>query len=936
MKRRGFTRFLAALGAAAWLTAGASASELPSRYLVRAGKIYTGGSPAVLSPGSLLVVDGKVAAVGEDLEAPPGIRVLDWPDAVLMPGVVLATSSFATRGAGYDSIGAHHHASEGFLAYQDFRKKLLGGVTTAYLSPGNQRLVSGQGAVVKLAAGELGEAIFLADPAHLEVHLGPLAFRPPLKVDFPDTPSSENPIQPATRQLPTTRLGQLLGLREAWDLAKSDPQDLSHLALAQAVQTGRTVRIHANQIADILGALEVAPELGKSVLLCGLQQGDRVARELGQAGHPVVVEIGLDLDRPPADRNLLQEELVTDPETAAKLLAQGLKVALSTPYSSDGEDILVSGAIAMRGGLTREQAVQAMTRTAAQVLGVADRVGSLAPGKDADFLVLNGEPFLGQTSVQRTVVNGKVVADQHGSGSLAGSVVIRAGTILPVDGAPIADGAVLLQDGKIAAVGAHVPVPPGARIVDAGPDAVVTPGFLDCNSHLGLGSERGALAMSLDLSQLVAHPDDDSLEVAKAGVTTVLMQPAVAHSTGSRVVAVKTGGTDRSDRLVDSLAALKFPWRGNVDPLLQAKKMRDALAKGKKYHESWEKHFEELKKWEEERKSGKVKKIEKKPEVEEEVKTETRSDPVTGKWEVSVSGGPLPQPQSGTMYLKLENGGTVSGSFAALFGGDDNPVGLAGTFADNHLSLELEVETPIGPPTVEADIDAEDHLQGVLAIGSQFALDIEGNRTEKEFKEVTVIAKKKKSADGRPEPPETVAALEPYRRLFKKEVPALLDIDAAIGIRHALDVFVGEFEVEVVLLGAEGANRVLEEVKEKARGVVAPKEIVQRRRHLDVVPAAELSAASIPVAFQSDAGNGGRGLPLNTAYAVRRGMGPGAALRALTFDAARLFHLEDRVGSLKPGMDGDVVVFSGDPFELTSRVLSVFVAGKEVDREAKP
>jgi imidazolonepropionase-like amidohydrolase len=69
---------------------------------------------------------------------------------------------------------------------------------------------------------------------------------------------------------------------------------------------------------------------------------------------------------------------------------------------------------------------------------------------------------------------------------------------------------------------------------------------------------------------------------------------------------------------------------------------------------------------------------------------------------------------------------------------------------------------------------------------------------------------------------------------------------------------------------------------------------------------------------------------MNAAYFVHKGMGSSEALKALTIHPARLYRIEDRVGSLEKGKDADLVVYSGDPFELGTRVLRVFVSGKEV------
>jgi imidazolonepropionase-like amidohydrolase len=183
-------------------------------------------------------------------------------------------------------------------------------------------------------------------------------------------------------------------------------------------------------------------------------------------------------------------------------------------------------------------------------------------------------------------------------------------------------------------------------------------------------------------------------------------------------------------------------------------------------------------------------------------------------------------------------------------------------------------------------------------------------------------------------PPPADPALEPYRRLFGGEVPAVLQVDTAIAVHHAIKVFVDEFKVELVLLDGRDALRILDQVDGKVKGVVVPKEITLTYQKKNLVPAAEFSRAGLPVGFQSHGRNAARGLPLNVAYAVRRGMDPGAALRSLTIDAAKMFHIDDRVGSLEAGKDGDVLIFSGDPFEISSRLLHVFVNGAEVVEEA--
>src|SRR5262249_23059471 len=135
-----------------------------------------------------------------------------------------------------------------------------------------------------------------------------------------------------------------------------------------------------------------------------------------------------------------------------------------------------------------------------------------------------------------------------------------------------------------------------------GANAVITPGFIDCNSQLELGEDRTGLSLDMDLTKIVAHAGDDALVVARSGVTTAIVQPYVSSQQGSRATAVETAGRFRGERIVDALAAVKYYWRGNLDPIATAERLRGDLRRGKDYADKWSKYREDLKKWEEEQK----------------------------------------------------------------------------------------------------------------------------------------------------------------------------------------------------------------------------------------------------------------------------------------------------------------------------------------------
>ncbi|MBU0754948.1 MAG: amidohydrolase family protein, partial [Planctomycetes bacterium] len=310
-------------------------------------------------------------------------------------------------------------------------------------------------------------------------------------------------------------------------------------------------------------------------------------------------------------------------------------------------------------------------------------------------------------------------------------------------------------------------------------------------------------------------------------------------------------------------------------------------------------------------------------------KQKADDDPITGTWTFTLEGFPLPEPQEGVMFLKLDNG-RITGTSKASIEDEEMETGLTGTLEGDQVVLEIEEETPAGRPRVEARLDAPDHMKGEMRLGDYFQIDFEARRTEKSAPVFKVSLKKKKSKDGRPEPPKVQAALEPYRKLFSREAVALVEVETAAEIDRVISVFSEEYKVPLALLTASDAERAIDRIRDAQSAVVISARVLDRRDGVDYLLSDALARNGIPLAFQSDVEDGAEMLPLNAAYAVHKGLDPGEALKALTLYPARIFRIDHRVGSLEPGKDADLVVFSGEPLELTSSVLHVFINGDEV------
>lgn len=905
------------------LLAPALAAPPEDAFVLVVGHAYLGTGPeAEVGAVGIVVRAGRIERVERDLsKLPAELTRLEYPDGWLTPGLIAAASDLGGRHGAPESVGAAFRAIDAFDRYADLRPWIAAGVTAAHLSPGEHRLVAGQGAVVRLAGGPEERVLIAA--ADLCLSLGDAADGPPPLIEFPFPPSSDVAIEPAERQRPQSRLGRLLGLREelAEALAAERPADLHLDALAAVWRQERPLHISAERAADLLAGASFLAAEGRSGLLAGAAEIERVAAAIARAGIPVVyrprlapggagTDLGADLDALPAGL----------PDFAA-LRRAGVDLLLGPPRGGGIEDLRFSAVLAHRAGLDRAAALAAVTDGAARALRVDSRIGRVAAGLDADLVVWSSDPLsVGARPLDVIVGGRRAFAPGEKTGS-RDAVVVRAGTIWVSPDRQLRDAELLIEDGRIVAVGTTVPRPPHARWVDAGPDGFVTPGFIDAHGHLGLGGDRGALDLGDRFGALVGVPDLPEERVARAGITTVLVAPYRISGGGSPLAAVKTWGSSREIRLVREVAAVVFEVGG--DPLGVKDGIRRQLERGKKYIESWREHEKALAAWQEKKAKGEA--VTPAERVEE--KSEPRADPITGTWEGTARGGPLPDAVSGRIALRL-TGNSIEGRVTDPPPPVDHRIiaTLDGTRITG--TIEVEMDLP-APPVIEAELTGEDTLAGTVSVLG-FVVRIEGRRVSKEAVEFSVSRRRRAREDGRPVPPRVDPALEPLRDLIERRIPALVRVDGRDRIAEILALFLDEEKISLVLLDGEGAAAHAERLSKEGIGVVVPVGVLGRERERTVNPSDRLARGGVPIAFQSAAEDGARELPLRALYAVDHGLAADAAIAALTTQPARMFRLDDRIGSLEPGRDGDFLVFHGHPFRDGGRLERVFVAGEEV------
>ncbi len=883
-------------------------------FVLRAGTVHTGIRE--IPDGAIVVRDGKVVTAAawsqlQDDASLDQLPLVHWPDAYVTPGLVAAASGLVSAHSSPESISAAFRASDGFDRYGDHRPLLKTGVTTVHLSPGEHRLVSGQGAVVKLVGD--AEHRIIKSSSDLSLSLtdevdGPGAL---LKIPFPA--SSDVAITAPVPQRPRSRIGRLLALGEA--IEKSTEDASAHGELAQAWQSGLPLRVAARRAPEILAAISFIRGKGRTGYIVGGTEIGEVAPAVAAAGIPLVLRI----ERIGGDVGFSAREPI-EGLTHWPDLGSNALMALAPPDNDLAQLrwALVEAASHME---SPEDSIALVTHDAARILGVEDRVGSLQAGGDADIVVWNEAPWNISAHPLEVIAGGRSAWQPRNSSA----TVIRAETIWLSTEEAIDDGEILVEDGKIASVGRRVPHPPHSKVVDAGPGSFVVPGFIDSFGHLGLRGDSGAAGTGDRLFRLVGSADEPEHRVARAGVTSQLLTPKRLQRGAGAAVMVKTAGATRADRVDRPVSALLLEASGHPDAALGG--IIRLLGQGQKYLDSWKKYERELAEWEEKMAAGE--KIEAKAEVEEEVVEETGPDPLTGIWELTVSGGPLPDAETVSISIQLE-GDKFEGRIVDPV--PPIPVRVVGTLSGTTIEATIEIEEGVIPdtPKIEAELNGEDSLSGTISV-MQFSADVVGTRTSKEAKTFKVERRKKRDDDGRPNAPKVNLAMEPIRDVLEKRIPVVVT-PSGLEVAEKVIEFFSKKKIPLTLRLGPEMRHYGDLLSEKSVSVILPKQVTYTVNREEFAPATFLSRAGINVAFQSQASDGARALPQQALEAVERGMGADDALHALTRGAAEALGAQDRVGSIEQGLDADLLIWIGHPLEAGSTLQRVFIDGEEVPR----
>ena len=283
-----------------------------------------------------------------------------------------------------------------------FQEAREAGVTTVLTGPGSANPISGQFAAIK-TNGRWVDAMVLQAPAAMKLALG----------ENPKCVYNERHETPVTRMATAAiireNLSKALEYGEKLDRAEEDEDeerpdfDPKLEALLPVVRGELPVHIHAHRADDIATGVRIAKEFHLKCVIVHGTEGHLLPELLAAEGIPVITGPSLGDRSKPELRNMTIEN-------PAKLAGAGVDIAICTDHPETPVQYLpMCAALAVKGGLSREQALAAITIGAARIAGIADRVGSLTAGKDADIVITHGDPLDMLCQVRKVWIDGRLV-----------------------------------------------------------------------------------------------------------------------------------------------------------------------------------------------------------------------------------------------------------------------------------------------------------------------------------------------------------------------------------------------------------------------------------------------------------------------------------------------------------------------------------------------
>lgn len=394
---------LLSLGAVVYATGQANilpATQQKAPIAIKNATVHT-GEGTVIENATIVMENGKITAVGKDVKIPAGAEVTDAAGKHVYPGLVLPSSNLglievsAVR-ASNDTreIGDMNPNIRSIIAYNTDSKVIntlrSNGILAANIIPQGSFL-AGSSSIVQLDAWNWQDAAIQTDGG-MHLYMPTLLPRPTFGrggggggVSGPNPGTQPDPVKEGLEKI--EQLKSFFKEAKAYHAASGASEtNLKFEAVKNLFSKKQKLYVHANTVKQMLVALDFVKEFGFDVVIVGASEGWQIADLLKQHNVAVILD---QLHRLPTTAD---DDIDQPYKTAAALQKAGVLFALSDDDSQNrGRNLAFNAGTAAAYGLTKEQALAAITSNAAKIMGASDKIGSIAVGKDANIIISSGD-----------------------------------------------------------------------------------------------------------------------------------------------------------------------------------------------------------------------------------------------------------------------------------------------------------------------------------------------------------------------------------------------------------------------------------------------------------------------------------------------------------------------------------------------------------------
>ena len=563
-------------------------------YVIRAKKIYT-VTEGIIEDGMLLIKNGKIFGKGKDLTVPSGAEEIFAK--YVIPGLVdihshagvftlPLTPENMDGNENTNPVTPELRALDSFnFGDPNIRAGLAGGVTTIVSRPGSANVIGGTSMALKLKDASPEEMI-LKEICDLK-----------MTIEY-------NPVEfyGGKNQMPSSLMAVYFLARKAfiegqeylqkWEKYKQEKQagkqklppkkDLGKDALVSALKREIPVHVHVITAAEIMSAIRLADEFNLRLSLAHAPNAYLIVEELA-ARKDIHFNIG------PTPLSTYYQNGLKLKNSAAILANAGLSVSFQADTIGEWQhNLLYLASMCVRYGMKEEDALKAITIRGAEAVNLDHEIGSIEVGKDADLVLLNGEPFEMTTHVEIVFIDGKIEfqSSREGIKSFATSIpdtqdylqlpsdlgqtdkfAIKGGTIFTMAGPMINNGVILISGGKIEKIGVDISIPQYWPVINA-ENFVVMPGLVNPRSYVGIGlnwrkvtstdETSRPIVPEMEVKHAIDPQSPDFNYARQLGITTVMVTPGNKNVIGGQGAVIKTSGAVVDHLLVRNKTVMVF------------------------------------------------------------------------------------------------------------------------------------------------------------------------------------------------------------------------------------------------------------------------------------------------------------------------------------------------------------------------------------------